>query len=113
MVVGRAVQLSDAPEASTPNGNWPAEQLAPLAARAVAVEAFPVTAPVRLPKKVPVVVPGSVGFVGIESVHDPLPVIGDVPVTVIWLDVPARPTEVTVPEPPPPLIAVHVLVAEQ
>ena len=34
-----------------------------------------------------------------ESVHDPLVVIGDEPVTVIWPAVPASPTLVTVPDP--------------
>ena len=37
--VAAAVQLSTAPEASTPKGYWPAVQLAPLAARAVALAA--------------------------------------------------------------------------
>jgi hypothetical protein len=37
-----------APEASTPSGKEPAEQLEPLAARAVAVEAFPINAPYRV-----------------------------------------------------------------
>ncbi len=36
MVVGSAVQVSAAPEASTPSGNVPAAQLAPFAASAVA-----------------------------------------------------------------------------
>ena len=83
IVVGRAVQLSAAPDALTPSGNWPAEQFAPLAASAVAVaalpvvlpdepETLPVTFPVRLPLNVPVVVPGSVGLVGIDSVMAPV-----------------------------------------
>ena len=37
--VPAAVQLSTAPDASTPKGYWPAPQLAPLAASAVAVAA--------------------------------------------------------------------------
>jgi len=41
MVVGRAVQLSAAPLASTPSGNWPAVQFVPLAASAVAVATLP------------------------------------------------------------------------
>ena len=41
IAVGNAVQDSAAPEASTPRGNDPAEQLAPLATRAVAVPALP------------------------------------------------------------------------
>ncbi len=49
IVVGRAVQDSDAPDAFTPSGNWPAEQLAPFAARAVDVEALPVSAAVIVP----------------------------------------------------------------
>jgi hypothetical protein len=83
IVVGRAVQVSEAPDASTPNGKLPAEQFAPLAANAVAVaalpvvlpdepETLPVTFPVRLPLNVPVVVPGSVGLVGIDSVMAPV-----------------------------------------
>lgn len=35
-----------------------------------------------------------------DSVHEPLPVIGLEPVTVIWFAVPASPTLVTVPKPP-------------
>jgi len=42
-----SVQLSTAPEASTPSAYSPALQLAPLAAKAVAVEIFPVIAPVN------------------------------------------------------------------
>jgi hypothetical protein len=41
-------QDSTAPDASTPSGKDEAEQLAPFAASAVAVEAFPVKAPIKL-----------------------------------------------------------------
>ncbi len=54
----------------------------PPTATAEAVEAFPVTLPVRFPENVPVVVPGRVGFVGMEIVQLPEVVIGEVPVTV-------------------------------
>lgn len=87
------------PEASTPAAASPAPQFVPLAASAVAVDALPVTLPVILPLKVPVVVPGNVGFVGMDNVNEPLFVIGDAPVTVIWFDVPTTPTDVTVPAP--------------
>ena len=43
--VQASVQFTTAPEASTPRGNEPAEQSAPSAAKAVAVEALPVNAP--------------------------------------------------------------------
>jgi hypothetical protein len=49
IVVGRAVQVSEAPDASTPSGKLPAEQFAPLAASAVDVEALPVSAAVIVP----------------------------------------------------------------
>lgn len=47
-------QFSTAPLASTPSGELPEEQLAPLAKRAVAVSALPVKLPVTLPVRVPV-----------------------------------------------------------
>lgn len=49
----------------------------------VIVAAVPEAFPVTFPEKVPVVVPGNVTLVGKLSVHDPAPVIGDAPVTVI------------------------------
>jgi hypothetical protein len=45
-----AAHPSAFPDASTPKPYCPAEQLVPLAANAVAVEAFPVTAPVKFPE---------------------------------------------------------------
>jgi hypothetical protein len=46
--------------------------------------------------------PGRTGFVGILRVHEPEDVMGLAPVTVIWLEVPTRPTLVTLPPPLPP-----------
>src|SRR4030095_16694716 len=74
------------PLASTPAAAWPAPQFVPLAARAVAVEAFPVTAPVNGPLNVPLVVPGKVGLVGIDRIG--LPATPSPLVTVTWLAVP-------------------------
>ena len=78
----------------------------------VTVPDEPETLPVKLPENVPVVVAGNVTPpTGKLRVHEPDVVIGEAPVTVIWLAVPANPILETVPEDVE--IAVHVLDAVQ
>ncbi len=66
-----SVHDSTAPEASTPKGYSPAEQFAPLAAKAVAVPALPEIEPVALP------IFGVVSVGEVEKTTEPVPVSFD------------------------------------